>query len=196
MNPSLKNIIVNKYFFAGALIHWCCCCIKINCAHRKAYLNYLYIVDILSVVQPRTFSNAVFSHPPSRCRAGFRTIYTSPIKALSNQKYRDFKKKFTDVGLITGDVQISPEAPCLIMTTEILRSVFVPTLPSVFPPSPFIPVLCLYPLLSSPTSSFIPLPVSHRSMLYSGSDVIRDLEWVVFDEVHYINDAEVMRSLL
>lgn len=31
----------------------------------------------------------------------------------------------------------------------------------------------------------------HRSMLYNGSDVIRDLEWVIFDEVHYINDAEV-----
>lgn len=31
-----------------------------------------------------------------------------------------------------------------------------------------------------------------RSMLYNGSDVIRDLEWVIFDEVHYINDAEVI----
>ncbi|XP_060071895.1 superkiller complex protein 2-like [Ylistrum balloti] len=78
-----------------------------------------------------------------------RTIYTSPIKALSNQKYRDFKQTFTDVGLITGDVQMNQTASCLIMTTEILRS-----------------------------------------MLYNGSDVIRDLEWVIFDEVHYINDAD------
>uniref|UniRef100_A0A8C7UAF1 SKI2 subunit of superkiller complex n=1 Tax=Oncorhynchus mykiss TaxID=8022 RepID=A0A8C7UAF1_ONCMY len=78
-----------------------------------------------------------------------RTIYTSPIKALSNQKFRDFKTTFGDVGLLTGDVQLSPEASCLIMTTEILRS-----------------------------------------MLYNGSEVIRDLEWVIFDEVHYINDAE------
>uniref|UniRef100_A0A667XNJ4 SKI2 subunit of superkiller complex n=1 Tax=Myripristis murdjan TaxID=586833 RepID=A0A667XNJ4_9TELE len=78
-----------------------------------------------------------------------RTIYTSPIKALSNQKFRDFKNTFGDVGLLTGDVQLSPEASCLIMTTEILRS-----------------------------------------MLYNGSEVIRDLEWVIFDEVHYINDAE------
>ena len=30
-----------------------------------------------------------------------------------------------------------------------------------------------------------------RSMLYNGSDVIRDVEWVIFDEVHYINDSEV-----
>ncbi|XP_074875144.1 superkiller complex protein 2 [Buteo buteo] len=78
-----------------------------------------------------------------------RTIYTSPIKALSNQKFRDFKTTFGDVGLLTGDVQLRPEASCLIMTTEILRS-----------------------------------------MLYNGSDVIRELEWVIFDEVHYINDAE------
>uniref|UniRef100_A0A8C8SYB3 Ski2 like RNA helicase n=1 Tax=Pelusios castaneus TaxID=367368 RepID=A0A8C8SYB3_9SAUR len=78
-----------------------------------------------------------------------RTIYTSPIKALSNQKFRDFKTTFGDVGLLTGDVQLRPDASCLIMTTEILRS-----------------------------------------MLYNGSDVIRDLEWVIFDEVHYINDAE------
>lgn len=34
-------------------------------------------------------------------------------------------------------------------------------------------------------------PSSLRSMLYNGSEVIRDLEWVIFDEVHYINDAEV-----
>lgn len=51
-----------------------------------------------------------------------RTIYTSPIKALSNQKFRDFKQTFSDVGLLTGDVQINPDASCLIMTTEILRS--------------------------------------------------------------------------
>lgn len=51
-----------------------------------------------------------------------RTIYTSPIKSLSNQKFRDFQKKFGDVGLITGDVQLNTDASCLIMTTEILRS--------------------------------------------------------------------------
>ncbi|KAA0203954.1 hypothetical protein HAZT_HAZT012167 [Hyalella azteca] len=78
-----------------------------------------------------------------------RAIYTSPIKALSNQKYRDLKAKFNDVGLLTGDIQINPKAACLIMTTEILQS-----------------------------------------MLYNGSDVIRDLEWVIFDEVHYINNVE------
>lgn len=54
----------------------------------------------------------------------FRVIYTSPIKALSNQKFRDFKEKFEDVGLITGDVQKNATGFCLIMTTEILRYIF------------------------------------------------------------------------
>ncbi|KAH9661754.1 DExH-box ATP-dependent RNA helicase DExH11 [Citrus sinensis] len=50
-----------------------------------------------------------------------RAVYTAPIKTISNQKYRDFSGKF-DVGLLTGDVSLRPEASCLIMTTEILRS--------------------------------------------------------------------------
>ncbi|OJD21397.1 hypothetical protein ACJ73_07261 [Blastomyces percursus] len=78
-----------------------------------------------------------------------KAIYTSPIKALSNQKFRDFRTTFEDVGILTGDVQINPEASCLIMTTEILRS-----------------------------------------MLYRGADLIRDVEFVIFDEVHYVNDLE------
>jgi hypothetical protein len=40
----------------------------------------------------------------------FSVIYTSPIKALSNQKFRDFKETFDDVGILTGDVQLNPEA--------------------------------------------------------------------------------------
>ncbi|XP_060167554.1 DExH-box ATP-dependent RNA helicase DExH9 [Lycium barbarum] len=51
-----------------------------------------------------------------------RVVYTSPIKALSNQKYREFKEEFSDVGLMTGDVTIDPNASCLVMTTEIWRS--------------------------------------------------------------------------
>ncbi|KAI1177758.1 DSHCT domain-containing protein [Nemania sp. FL0916] len=78
-----------------------------------------------------------------------KAIYTSPIKALSNQKFRDFRETFEEVGILTGDVQINPEASCLIMTTEILRS-----------------------------------------MLYRGADLIRDVEFVIFDEVHYVNDFE------
>jgi len=49
-----------------------------------------------------------------------RVIYTSPIKALSNQKFRELESRFHDVGLMTGDVTIRPDASCLVMTTEIL----------------------------------------------------------------------------
>lgn len=52
-----------------------------------------------------------------------RVIYTSPIKALSNQKFRDFKLVFDDVGLITGDIQLHTDAFALVMTTEVLRLV-------------------------------------------------------------------------
>ena len=56
---------------------------------------------------------------------GQRVIYTSPIKALSNQKYRDLQEEFGDVGLMTGDMTINPNAACLIMTTGInLHCVF------------------------------------------------------------------------
>lgn len=50
-----------------------------------------------------------------------RVIYTSPIKALSNQKYRELESAFGDVGLLTGDVTINPNASCLVMTTEVCR---------------------------------------------------------------------------
>lgn len=78
-----------------------------------------------------------------------RVIYTSPIKALSNQKYREMAAEFEDVGLMTGDVTINKNASCLVMTTEILRS-----------------------------------------MLYRGSEIVREVAWVIFDEVHYMRDRE------
>lgn len=71
-----------------------------------------------------------------------RVIYTSPIKALSNQKYRELQEEFGDCGLMTGDVTINPSASCLVMTTEILRN-----------------------------------------MLYRGSELLREIAWVIFDEV-------------
>jgi len=78
-----------------------------------------------------------------------RVVYTSPIKALSNQKFRELSQEFGDVGLMTGDVTINPNASCLVMTTEILRS-----------------------------------------MLYRGSEVMREISWVIFDEIHYMRDKE------
>jgi superfamily II RNA helicase len=55
-------------------------------------------------------------------RAGRRAIYTSPIKALSNQKYRDFKADSLPVGLMTGDLTLEAGSPLVIMTTEIFRN--------------------------------------------------------------------------
>ena len=78
-----------------------------------------------------------------------RVIYTSPIKALSNQKYRDLKEVFEDVGLMTGDVTRNENASCIVMTTEILRN-----------------------------------------MLFKGSEITKEIAWVIFDEVHYMRDRE------
>lgn len=57
-------------------------------------------------------------------QAGRKIVYTAPIKALSNQKYKEFKLLFGEerVGIVTGDVSINPRADCLIMTTEIFRN--------------------------------------------------------------------------
>ena len=80
-----------------------------------------------------------------------RAIYTSPVKALSNQKYRELARRFGDeaVGLVTGDASIRPTAPCLIVTTEILRG-----------------------------------------MLHRHESAVAEIDFVIFDEIHYINDLE------
>ena len=82
-------------------------------------------------------------------RDGQRVVYTSPLKALSNQKYRELRDEFEDVGLMTGDTTINTDASCLVMTTEVLRS-----------------------------------------MLYRGGEVMREVGWVIFDEIHYMRDPE------
>ncbi|MEM1366844.1 MAG: DEAD/DEAH box helicase [Cyanobacteria bacterium P01_H01_bin.15] len=59
-----------------------------------------------------------------------RVFYTTPLKALSNQKYRDFQEKFgkvASVGLITGDILINPGATIVVMTTEIIRNMLYET---------------------------------------------------------------------
>ncbi len=55
---------------------------------------------------------------------GERSFYTTPIKALSNQKYREFCATFGSerVGLLTGDTSINPRAKIVVMTTEVLRN--------------------------------------------------------------------------
>ena len=60
---------------------------------------------------------------------GRRVFYTTPLKALSNQKLRDFRSQFGDdnVGLLTGDISFNRDAPILVMTTEIFRNMLYGT---------------------------------------------------------------------
>jgi hypothetical protein len=94
---------------------------------------------------------------------GKKTIYTSPIKALSNEKFYNFTKKYPhiSVGLITGDIKTNPDADVLIMTTEILLNK-------------------LYQVKSSS-------PVPSSSISFE-MDIEHELGCVVFDEIHMIND--------
>ncbi|MBX3468678.1 MAG: DEAD/DEAH box helicase, partial [Planctomycetes bacterium] len=81
---------------------------------------------------------------------GKRVIYTAPIKALSNQKYRELTEAFPGrVGISTGDVSIDAQAPAVIMTTEIFRNT-----------------------------------------IFDDPDRFDDVAWVIFDEVHYLDDAD------
>ncbi|MGI0480511.1 DEAD/DEAH box helicase [Geminocystis sp. CENA526] len=94
---------------------------------------------------------------------GKRVFYTTPLKALSNQKFRDFQEKFgqtllaetntyAEIGLITGDTLINPNAPIIVMTTEIFRNMLYST-----------------PIGEVGTS-------------------IQNVQTVVLDECHYISD--------
>jgi superfamily II RNA helicase len=94
---------------------------------------------------------------------GKKTIYTSPIKALSNEKFYNFTQKYPhiSVGLITGDIRCNPDADVLIMTTEILLNK-------------------LYQ-----TRSNSPIPNSSISF---EMNIEEELGCVVFDEIHFIAD--------
>ena len=102
---------------------------------------------------------------------GKKVIYTTPIKALSNQKYYDLKEKFPHIsfGILTGDCKDNPEADVLIMTTEILRN-------TLFNKN------IIQSTKDEGMKSKIPL---HFEM-----DIDNELAAVVFDEVHYIADEE------
>ena len=94
-----------------------------------------------------------------------KVIYASPIKALSNQKLYDMRRKYPHIsfGLLTGDCKDNPEADVLIMTTEILRNT-------------------LFNRQQQTTDRAPPLAFH--------MDLATELAAVVFDEVHYVNDAD------
>ena len=101
-------------------------------------------------------------------KKGKKVIYTSPIKALSNQKYNDFTKKFPEIqfGLLTGDNKHNPSANVLIMTTEILQN-------------------NLFKLQNKNENKN-----NEISYLDFDMDIENDLGCVIFDEIHYIDDPE------
>jgi superfamily II RNA helicase len=102
---------------------------------------------------------------------GKKVIYTSPIKALSNQKFYEFTKKFPSIsfGILTGDIKTNPEADVLIMTTEILMNT-------------------LYAKnrkeLENENKN------KNSSLTMFDMDFSSELACVIFDEIHYINDKD------
>ena len=105
-----------------------------------------------------------------------KVIYCSPIKALSNQKFDDFSKKYQhiSVGIITGDIKCNPDADVLIMTTEILLNK-------------------LYQLKSGKTEILLNKDKSGGTLIKNPStsfdmDIEDELGCVIFDEIHMIND--------
>ena len=102
-------------------------------------------------------------------KMGKKVIYTSPIKALSNQKYYDFSKKYPHIsfGLLTGDIKTNPGADVLIMTTEILMN----------------RLFELSDLHCDQQTS------KNKNAFFSFDiNIQEELAAVVFDECHYIND--------
>lgn len=93
---------------------------------------------------------------------GGRVFYTTPVKSLSNQKFHDLKELFPEasVGIMTGDIKFRPDAQIIVMTTEILRNLLFKT--------------------GGATEK-----VGMTALLS-----LENLDAVVFDEVHYINDMD------
>ena len=99
---------------------------------------------------------------------GLKVIYTSPIKALSNEKFEDFQKKYPHIsfGIITGDNTINPDADCLLMTTEIFRN-----------------TLFKMKMIQEGT-------LNNDNTLHFEMDIQKELGTIIFDEIHYINDTD------
>ncbi len=93
-------------------------------------------------------------------KKGKRVFYTTPIKSLSNQKFHDLKQIYPSVGIMTGDIKFMPDADVIIMTTEILRNL----------------------LFKQGTQT--------ETVGITANLSLKNLDSVVFDEVHYINDRD------
>ncbi|MBI4651230.1 DEAD/DEAH box helicase [Candidatus Desantisbacteria bacterium] len=119
---------------------------------QKEAINYIDQGYSVIVSAPTGAGKTVIAeYIISRClNQNEKAIYTAPIKALSNQKFRDFQVQYKEeIGIITGDVSINSHASVLIMTTEIFRN----------------------KLLEEP-------------------DMLKEYKWIIFDEIHYLDDIE------
>jgi superfamily II RNA helicase len=110
-------------------------------------------------------------------KKGKKSIYCSPIKSLSNQKFYDFTQKFPhmSIGLITGDIKLNSTADVLIMTTEILLNQLYTFNKGVAKPQGETPSLNLAPPF---------LKVDFEM------DIATELGCVIFDEIHMIGDKD------
>ena len=124
-----------------------------------------------------------------------KVIYTSPIKSLSNQKYAEFVEMFgkESVGIMTGDIKMNPDAPCIIMTTEILRNLLYKKIEKnanedIGTASDTASDTALD--TASGTASDTASGTASGTALDSTSINIDDVGIVIFDEVHYINDPD------
>jgi ATP-dependent RNA helicase HelY len=113
-------------------------------------------------------------------RNGLRAIYTAPVKALSNQKYRDLRARHGDarVGLLTGDIVENPAAPILVMTTEIYRNMLLEGSRAARE---------LPDGANTPAEASDVAELARRSRL---DEELSGVGCVVFDEMHFIGDQE------
>ncbi|MBR2430062.1 DEAD/DEAH box helicase [bacterium] len=93
---------------------------------QKVSAAYLYGGnDVLVTAPTATGKTAIANYIITKnLKEGKKTFYTAPIKALSNEKYNNFKKMYGDenVGILTGDVQENENAPIVLMTTEVYKN--------------------------------------------------------------------------
>lgn len=98
---------------------------------QKDACNYINEGESVVVCAPTGAGKTVIAQHAIHCalEKGARVFYTTPLKALSNQKYNDFSEKYGqgNVGLLTGDTTINREASIVVMTTEVFRNMLYGT---------------------------------------------------------------------
>ena len=125
---------------------------------QKEACNYISDGKSVVVCAPTGAGKTVIAQHAIHCalEKGEKVFYTTPLKALSNQKYNDFAEKYgaDKVGLLTGDTSINRNAQIVVMTTEVFRNML------------------------------------YGTNFGSVTDNLKDVRYVILDEVHYMNDEQ------